>query len=433
MSNRLAFRLSFLFVLFGATTIPAQGQGIFVSATGPVNRSMGGAGTAAPLESLGSLFWNPASISALPEDEVSIGMAGSLPVIRTNSSVPGLGGGSTQADPGVTPLLNVGWIHRPQDSDFTFGFGIFSAAGFRTNFPASLTNPVFVPQSNSVGVPGGLGQVYTQAAFMQLIPTVSWQMTDTVSVGIGPTITLGDVSIDPLVFNAPNDADGSGAPRYASGRGTRAHWGGGVQGGVYYEGDTGLHLGLTVKSPQWMETFHYNTVDELRRPQSQGVNLDLPMVISFGTAWSGFENFVFSTDIRYYDYANADGFGASGFRGDGSVSGLGWESIFAVATGVQYAVSEDLFLRAGYTFNENPIPQSQAFVNVGSPLYYQHEVHLGASYRLTKNLWLNLAYTYYLESDLSGPIVTPAGAIPGSNVTSSETVHIADIGITVRY
>jgi len=193
MSNRLAFRLSFLFVLFGATTIPAQGQGIFVSATGPVNRSMGGAGTAAPLESLGSLFWNPASISALPEDEVSIGMAGSLPVIRTNSSVPGLGGGSTQADPGVTPLLNVGWIHRPQDSDFTFGFGIFSAAGFRTNFPASLTNPVFVPQSNSVGVPGGLGQVYTQAAFMQLIPTVSWQMTDTVSVGIGPTITLGDV------------------------------------------------------------------------------------------------------------------------------------------------------------------------------------------------------------------------------------------------
>ncbi|MFY9254031.1 MAG: outer membrane protein transport protein [Fuerstiella sp.] len=433
MTNQMIFKLS-LFLLISLSLTPCvNAQGVFVSATGPVNRSMGGAGTAAPLESLGSLFWNPASISGLDEDEVSIGLGGSLPVIHTSSSIPGLGGGSTQADPGVTPLPNVGWIHRPKDSAFTFGLGIFSAAGFRTNFPASLTNPVFVPQSNTPGVPGGLGQVYTQAAFMQLIPTAAWQVTDTVSVGIGPTITLGDVSIDPLVFNAPNDADASGSPRYTSGRGTRTHWGGGVQGGVYYEGTDGLHLGLTVKSPQWMETFHYNTVDEIGRPQPKGVNLDLPMVISFGTAWSGWERFVFATDVRYYDYANADGFGQSGFRADGSVAGVGWESIFAVATGVQYEVNEDLYLRAGYTFNENPIPESQAFFNVGTPLYYQHEVHLGASYRLTKQLWLNFAYTYYMENELSGPIVTPAGAIPGSNVTSRETVHIADVGITVRY
>ena len=135
---------------------------------------MGGAATAAPLESLGSLFWNPASISALPEDEMSIGMAATLPSIETDSFIPGLGGGSTKGEPGVTPLPNVGLIHRPKDSTTTFGLGIFAAAGFRTNYPASLTNPVFVPQSNTVGVPGGLGQVHTDAAFMQVIPTVSW-------------------------------------------------------------------------------------------------------------------------------------------------------------------------------------------------------------------------------------------------------------------
>ena len=433
MNIQMIFRLSSFFLLLAVATTTANAQGIFVSATGPVNRSMGGAATAAPLESMGSLFWNPASISSLPEDEISFGLAGSLPTIETDSFVPGLGGGSSKADPGVTPLPNVGWIHRPKNSAMTYGLGLFSAAGFRTNFPASLTNPVFVPQSNAAGVPGGLGQVYTEAAFLQVIPTVSWQVTDTVSVGIGPTFTLGDVTIDPLVFSAPNDADGSGVPRYSSGHGTRTHWGGGVQAGIYYEGQDYWHAGLMIKSPQWMESFKYNTEDELGRPVAQTVDLDLPMVISLGTAWSGWERLVLAADVRYYDYANTDGFESSGYRPDGSVAGIGWDSILSVATGVQYEVNQDLLVRAGYTFNENPIPDSQAFFNIGAPLYYQHEIHVGLSKRLTKRLWLNFAYTYYFENEISGPVVTPAGAIPGSSVTSRESVHIADIGVTVRY
>ena len=140
-----------------------------------------------------------------------------------------------------------------------------------------------------------------------------------------------------------------------------------------------------------------------------------------------------TTDVRYYDYANTDGFRSRGFRPDGSVAGVGWESIVSVATGLQYEVNKNLFLRMGYTFNENPIPDSQAFFNIGSPLYYQHEIHVGGSYRLSKRVWLSLAYTYYFENDISGPIVTPGGAVPGSNVTNQSTVHIADIGITVRY
>ncbi len=408
-------------------------QGIIVSAVGPVNRSMGGAGTAAPMESMGALFSNPALISALPEDELSIGLAGVLPVLQTKSSIAGFGSGSTSAEPGVTPLVNLGWVHRPEDSAVTYGVGLFSAAGFRANFPASVSNPVFTPQSNSAGVPGGLGQVYTEAAFIQFIPTMSLRVSDRVSIGFGPTVTIGDLIVDPFAFDSPDDADGSGAPRYASGIGTRTHWGGGFQSGIYYENEQGLHLGATFKSTQWMETFSYNSEDELGRPRTVESKLDLPMMVSLGTAWSGWDRLVFATDVRYFDYSNTDGFSSSGYGPDGAVTGLGWESVFSVATGVQYAATEDLFLRMGYTFNENPIPDSQAFFNIGSPLYYQHEIHVGGSYRLSKRSWITLAYTYYLENDISGPIVTPAGPMPGSNVTNQSSVHIADVGITVRY
>ncbi|MEQ9412147.1 MAG: outer membrane protein transport protein, partial [Fuerstiella sp.] len=220
---------------------------------------------------------------------------------------------------------------------------------------------------------------------------------------------------------------------YSSGIGGRTHWGGGFQAGMYYQDDEGFHLGFTFKSPQWMEKFSFNSEDELGRPKSLEAKIDLPMTLSLGAAWSGWDRWVIATDVRYFDYSNTDGFSGQGFGADGAVAGLGWQSIFAVAAGVQYEVHEDLLLRMGYTFNENPIPDSQAFFNIGAPLFYQHEFHVGGSYRLGKNIWLNVAYTYYFENEITGPIVTPGGPMPGSSVTNRETVHIADIGITVRY
>lgn len=409
------------------------GQGLFITATGPVNRSMGGAATAAPLDSMGAMFWNPASISGLKQNELSVGMAGVLPAVNASSSITGLAAGSTSAEPGVTPLVNIGWVHRPVDSDVTFGVGVFSAAGFRTNFPASLTNPVFLPQSNAAGAPGGLGQVYTQAAFIQFVPTAALQITDRISVGISPTVTIGDITAAPFVFDTPDDADGSGIPRYAAGVGSRSQWGGGFHTGIYFEGEQGLNLGFTFKSPQWMEAFSYNSADELGQPRSVSAELDLPMVLSFGAAWTGWDRWLIATDIRYHDFSHTDGFEASGYRPDLSVAGLGWKSVVTVATGVQYEASEDLKLRVGYTFNENPIPDQQSFFNVGTPLTYEHEIHAGASIRVNEHAWVHFAYTYYLESNVSGPIVTPAGAIPGSNVTSSMNAHIADVGLTIQY
>src|SRR6266849_1866479 len=40
--------------------------GATLSGIGPINRSMGGAATAAPLDTLGAFAWNPATITALP-------------------------------------------------------------------------------------------------------------------------------------------------------------------------------------------------------------------------------------------------------------------------------------------------------------------------------------------------------------------------------
>ena len=404
-----------------------------LSAVGPVNRGMGGAATAAPLDTIGAIHWNPATICAIPNPQVVFGLDFLLPRLDIDSSITGVGSGTTSADPGVTPIPSVGWVHKSKDQRYSFGLGVLAVAGFKTNFPASTTNPVLAPQSNMAGTPGGLGRVFTQAHFLQLVPTVAVNASDQLSFGVSPVVTLAEVTADPLVVAAPDDADLSGAPRYPRGSGSRVHWGGGVQMGMYYTCGNGWHLGASVKSPQWMEEFRFHTEDEVGLPRYEKFKLDLPMILSAGTSYAGSDGLVVAADVRYFDYKNTDGFRDEGFLANGAVAGLGWRNVLSISTGVQYRWCESLYLRMGYTFNENPIPNAQTMANLGTPLFYQHELHLGTSTRLSHNVWLNLAYTHYFENEISGPIVTALGAVPGSSVTSRESVHVGSVGVLVNY
>lgn len=431
MRRPIGFALTFFAVL--AATSSAQAQGIMLSGTGPVNRSMGGAATGAAVDSIGNLYWNPATISGL-ENELSVGVGLLLPVLETRSSIAGLGSGSSEADPGIAVLPQVGFIHRSEESPWlTYGLGIAAAAGFSTNYSASLSNPILSPQSNSPGVPGGFGRLATEAAFLEIIPTVSMCVTENLSIGFGPTATIGRVVVDPLIIAAPDDADGSGAPRYPSGRGTRNHWGAGFQLGAYYTANECWSFGASYKSPQWMETFRYKTEDELGRPRSAEFDLDLPSIVSIGAAYRGLPDTLIAVDVRYFDYANTDGFRRSGFNPDGSVAGLGWDSIFSVGMGIERQVSDALTIRGGYVYNENPIPEQLTQLAVGAPLFYQHQLSAGGSVCIAENVTCNFAYIIAPETDITGPIITPAGPVPGGSVTTQESVHLWTFGITVKY
>jgi long-chain fatty acid transport protein len=427
-----AFAAIFVCCLALGASAVANAQGIVISASGPVNQSMGGAAVAAPLDAIGALRWNPATIEAV-DSQFGFGLDLAWPELETSSSIPGLAAGTSTAAPGVTAIPSVGWVHRPEDSPWAVGLGVYAVAGMRTNFPASTTNPLFMPQSNTPGVPGGLGRVYTEAQFLQIAPTVALALSDQFSIGFSPNVTLGEVTVDPLVVAPPNDADGSGAPRYGPGNGTSAAWGVGGQLGVYYIVNEAWRLGAAIASPTWMEPFKYHSADELGRPVRHSHNIDLPMIISVGTSWAGMENLIVAVDVRYFDWKNTDGFGQQGYSPSGALLGLGWSNTISTALGVQYRCSESLYIRGGYTFCGNNTPDSQATANALAPLYYQHQLHVGGSYELFANVWMNLAYSYWPESEVSGPLVGPAGPVPGGTVTNRETLHMASLGLSVNY
>lgn len=258
---------------------------------------------------------------------------------------------------------------------------------------------------------------------------LSYAIANRLSVAIGPVITTGQVGVEPFIFDSANP-NGT----YSSGRATRYHWGGGVQAGVYYIHDCNWHLGASIKSPSWMETFEFYGSDQDGLPRLLHADLDLPMILSVGVAYKGFEDWLFALDARYIDYKNTDGFGDTAtYDATGALGGLDWSSVMAVAMGVQKKFGEKLYLRAGYTYNQSPIRNSESFFNTASVLFYEHMLSCGMSYQLHEKLAVNLGYSHYFENSRTGPIVLPGiGAVPGSSITNTVTADFLSIGVVMR-
>ena len=430
----------FATLIISVTAKPAAAQfGPILSATGPINRSMGGASTAAPLSASGALMWNPATLSGLEGSQIDVGAELLFPQATMSSSVPantfGPGfppidlSGSTRSADGVFALPTIAMSYRPEDSPFTYGLGIFAVAGFGLNYAGSTTNPVLTPPA-PVGL--GFGPIFSQYQVLQIAPALVYDVNEQLSVSISPLVDLGVLQVDPSVISAPDDANGDGFATYPPGTHSGAAWGAGFSLGAYYKaGDWGF--GSSYKSPQWFQSYSYNTTNELGLPQTTEYNLDLPAIVSVGTSYKGIDRVLLAADVRYVDLANTDGFGDSGFAPNGALLGIGHQSIFAVALGTQYMLTDATSVRLGYSWSENPIPASQTSANVASPLFMQHLLSGGLSYQLTDAFSVSVAYTHGFENSSTGPIVLPGGAIPGTSITSRSSMDSIMLGATVKF
>lgn len=397
-----------MFAVLIAASTTALGQGVYLTGVGAINRSMGGAATAAPIDAMGALHWNPATISGLRCNEVAF--SAEIMLLDEEMTVNGV---TAKDESGVAPIPSIGWVHHIEGSDNTIGLGMYSFAGFAQNMPATPGHAILDPMSP-------LSPLYSEAQFFQIVPTLSRAVTDRLSIGFAPTINLGRVEIDPMPFGrgAAVIPGNSGA-----GSGTRWSWGLGAQVGVYYVQSETMRYGLSIKSPQWFEEFRTHTKGG-GVPGVSRLKLDLPMIISGGMSYTGYEDWTLAMDLRYFDYKNTDGFGKPDIFG----TELDWDNVFALALGAQRRVNDKLYVRGGYTFNTSPISPNSLGANFASPLIQQHVIGLGASYRFADNVDLTMSYNQVLEADKTGP-----GPLPGTTLSSQVATYSIAAAVTVRY
>ena len=121
--SRLGLLLIASMTLLGPFAASARAQyGLALSGVGPINFSMGGAATAAPLDSAGALYWNPATITGV-KNEMEVGIGFLVPrttiTSRVNAGALGFGqptslqSGNTGGNNGVFILPTFGMVYTP--------------------------------------------------------------------------------------------------------------------------------------------------------------------------------------------------------------------------------------------------------------------------------------------------------------------------------
>ncbi len=451
--------IAFLTIL----TFALQAQtGHVLQGAGATNFSMGGAGTAMPVDVLGALQWNPASITSFGRSEVALSVAyfTAAPEVYSKADIPnGQGGfmtveGTTKDEMGASPLPTLGAVFALPDSKFAFGVSAFGISGFGVDYPATTnlpgaagfdpttSNPLLYPQNMM-----GFGHLNSEYQLMQAGVTAAYEVMEGLSLGLAPTFNYSSLLIQPVPIAAPTEKG------YPVGEKTSA-LGFGFQAGVFYQTEFGLNFGVSYKSTQWFQDLEIegNYLDGSAAAVTN-FNMDYPAIISAGVGYSN-EMFDVALDYRYIDYENTDGFAASGWRyGEngfptGAVAGFGWESVNVLAAGVQLKMIEKVPIRLGYTYSSNPITEDNVFFSSAAPAVIEHAVQIGFTYKITEKLGLSVAYHRGMSAEVSGQLLNPTptefggpwsaagnplGKVPGSVITSKMHTDVGLIGLSYSF
>ncbi len=322
------------------------------------------------------------------------------------------------------------------------GVGVFSPAGFSTEYrlnPLNLPNPAVVY---------GRQKYASDAALTKILMGAGWQITDQWSVGLGVGPAYSKVSFQELHFFQTGPLKGAPVLIDIQGDDWALAWNMGVQWrisdsttlGLAYVNQDRFHLsgdldlridpaaGLTLTNP----TAHYHARCDFQWPQTLGIGIRH----QFETRHT------FSTDIVWIDWSSA--FNELTFKlSDGDNPQLNaavgnsiqdtvplhWKDSYAFRLGYEYLLAPDDTLRLGYSYNQNPVPDSTLTPLI--PGILTHMVSLG--YGHNWDHWaLNAAYAYSFGPRQS---VSTSEIIGGDYNQSSLKVsaHFLSAGIQYQF
>lgn len=438
------------FILLLISSVAYAQSGHIMQGVGAVNMSMGGAATAQPVDINGALQWNPAAISGFDSRLISINagafysspeISSSLPAGMMGPGSPAVSGTTLDAR-GTSIMPSISMLFGNPQSKHTFGVSAFGISGFGVTFPEEQNNPLnpgFNPTqlSNPINYPqqaGGFGRLQSDYMLMQVGFTYAYQISNNFSIGIQPTFNYAALELMPNPTSSPGIA---GYPK--SNKASAIGYG--AQVGLFYNSGSGLKLGASYKSPQYFNDFEFdNTNLDNTTALSNSFRMDYPAIISLGTGYSkGVVDL--ALDYRYVTYSSTAGFEAKGWTPTGSVKGFGWKDMSIVSFGVQFKGINKLPLRAGYTYNTNPIDEELTFFSSPATAVIKNAFQVGIGYEFSDRITVNGVYHFgtsngTTQGQLLNPMMVtadnPYGAIPGSSVSYKMTTSMVMLGLNYR-
>jgi long-chain fatty acid transport protein len=386
-------------------------DGYFLDGIGARSKALGGAGVADGRDATSAAL-NPAGI-VNAGNEADIAASVFMPFREfTGSGSPGFTpSGTVESDRNafLLPNIAINWktIGNPYFDAVTLSLS--GNGGMNTTYPASAN----VFHDGRAGV--DLQQMLLSVALAKRFGNVS--------VGIAPTLALQIFRAEGLSLFGGASSD----PSALSDRGNDHEFGGGLRAGAQWDVLPTLHLGVAGSTPIWTSSF-----GRYKGLFADHGNFDIPANLQAGIAIDVSPAVTFLVDYRHIWFSETNSVGDPSTLlllgvplGAAGGPGFGWNDVDAIKAGIEWKYSPDLTLRAGYSYNTQPINSRDVTLNILAPGVVQHHITGGFEYRWSEKLNLEFAAVYAPREHVSGPEFAPGVGYTGHTIDlSMEQVEV---------
>jgi long-chain fatty acid transport protein len=418
--RKFFFLLSIFSVMAMIATSAQATNGDNLMGIGPISRSMGGVGIAAPQDAISAVFANPAAMCFGPFCPSSeFNFAGTLFMPKVDAKVT-LGGTTYQANSAssIYSIPAIGFSVPITNNMPLWRFGL--AAYGVTGLGADYRNTA-LDQSRFAGFGGNplIAGEYTNLQIMKFAPSIAFEPSNNFSLGMAFHIDYATLDMR---------------------SGSSTGYGFGVQLGAIYKPHDRISLGLTYVTPQTVT--HSKVRDFDGNGVADDLDLQSPQQVGIGIAFDIIPNtFLIEVNGKWINWANAKGY-----------NDFDWEDQYVFGLGAQYKVTPKLSLRAGYNYGKNPVKEHtnfsgldpkqvqgktmpmyyyETFRAIGFPAVVEHHLSFGIGYEFTNRLGIHLGYTHAF----SNTIRERGTALNGQPVSIESTLSEDSIefGLTWRF
>ena len=433
--------LSFTSLLFVSGESHSLANGIYGNGIGADAMSMGGAEVAWAADPLSAMTANPAGLGFLTAPEVDLGAEGA--VLEGSFKSKDDNGGALNSSLRALP-------------EFAFGYPL--------KFVPVTIGLSCVPQSgldadwNYVDPLGGHGgnisygeqEEKSEIILIRSALGVAWQINSKLSVGASAGLLYNQNDlVAPYIFQNLSPASSSTYNGYKTLLNLHTTgFGGDATVGALYRATTNLQFGVFYQSESIINTsggasgnpyaqfgeslpFHYDAEVKNKFPQNASV----------GVSWRFLSKFRASAQVDWIDWAHAFNtlnISMSNGNNAGVNAALGssfhdkfplnWSSEFVYRAGLEYDVTDNLALRIGYAYGQNPVPD--ATVTPMTAAITENIFTAGVGYHWS-HFKVDLAYQYYIPATANvGQSQLLSGEYSNSSTTVSGHVFALTTGFT---
>ncbi|MDD5249751.1 MAG: outer membrane protein transport protein [Rhodocyclaceae bacterium] len=435
-------KLTKIAVLFAAAGLSASAfatNGYFAEGYGMKANGMAGVGIALPQDALAAAT-NPAGM-VMVGDRLDAGLTWFKPVrgadiSGTNSPGPTLNiDGSYNGNGDSSFLIPEFGYNKMLGWDMSLGISVYGNGGMNSRYNVSpfASGALGTPMTGVAGQnPGGVN-------LEQLFIAPTFAMKVNKSNALGVSLIFAQQRFGATGLQAFTGATGAGpisvSPGNVTDKGNDTTTGWGLRFGWTGQVSDSVTLGATYA------TKIKGKFDAYKGLFAGGGEFDIPENYGVGIAFKATPQLTIAADVQQINYGKSKAiantvdcfFAGTCQLGAENGPGFGWRDMTVFKLGASYDYSKDLTLRAGFSTNRQPIPESQTFFNILAPGVVENHVTIGATWTLANKNELTVGYMHAFSKTVNGTNSFGATAPGGGFGPGTVNLHMYEDSLGVAY